>query len=124
MSAVASRERNEQIPFVMCHKEKDNFKVQPNLPDTSHAPHRLLTSSALKHRDMSPAFQSKTEYPLCQKIKKKKKGKPKLEEIKPLHSRPQKLFNYETHAVNQVLPKLLLGRADSAPAAPLPRGAG
>lgn len=79
---------------------------------THYTLHRRLMSSALKHREMNPAFQSNNENnpsPI----------KTEYEEIN-LSSRQQKRINYETHTVKQVPPKLVLDRADSAPALLVP----
>lgn len=64
MNAVASCGLNEQITFLMCHKEKDDFKVLPSLPHLSQAAHKLLMSSAQKQRKMNPTLQRETECPL------------------------------------------------------------
>jgi len=70
----------------MLHKKKDNFKVLLNLPDISHAAHRLLMSSVLKDREISSGFQNKTEYPPPKKPKKTPNPNPNQEEMKPLSS--------------------------------------
>lgn len=75
--------------------------------------HRYLMSSALKCRETSPALQSNNENSPSPK-------NPKCEEINLLSNRQLKLFNDETHAGKEVLPKLLLERTDSAAAVVVP----
>lgn len=108
MNSVASQGLKEQLPSIMHHKEKGNFKVLSDLPNILHAAQVFNVLCSEIERNYSDFHSNDENSPIS--------IKPKCEEINLLSNRQQKLFNCGTHTAEQVFPKLLLGRAGSAPA--------